>query len=220
MFNLSDMSEIELEFVRVYVHALRRDCDQLTTVFAVSHPDSLAVQDIVRATKVARGMHELQQNFERGLAELPFVKNKPRRSSPTDPFWIALAKFFSLSFFKLLKLQKENDVTKNTSDYGWYSGQPEDWQASIAVLKTLLDEQPSAAVVLNAKPVQNSSLTKLFATLQQFFSGVNFTAHVANSDSPNAPQKVWPVAEAATDWDDYDEEDDEDVDDMFGGWFL
>lgn len=213
MFDLSKMSQTELQFVRLYVDALRRDFDRLTTVFAVSHPDDLAIKDIVCATKVASGLHELHQNFERRLSELPASKNARKRSAATGPSLEMLAKFFALSFFKLLKLQKENNVTKNVTDCSWYSGQPDHWQNSIDVLQKLLAEQPAA------KPTPHGTLTTLFAALQQFFGGVNFTAYVVDTDTKNTPHKIWPVAEAATDWEDYDDDETEE-DDLWGGWFL
>lgn len=215
MLDFSKMSETELRFIHTYVRALKRDYDLLATVMHVAHPENLDVRDITQATKLAATLSKMHQKFERTLFSLPSVKPLPKYRTSVGPTIEQLASIFALSFFKLLKVDKAGGKSQPPKDAGWFSGKPAEWQAALLTLKDILGDKPPK------KTVPDELLTACMKMLSHFFGGLEFPLLAETQYPKNPPKKVWPVAEAALDWDAEidDDEDNTSMDDVMSWWF-
>ncbi len=214
MLDFSKMSKTELRFIHTYVRALRRDYDLLATAMHLSHPENLDVKDITQATKLAARLQTMHKKFERQLFSLPSVKPLPKYRTSTGPTIEQLAGIFALSFFKLLKVHKPEGTAEVPQDVGWFSGKPTEWQSALGVLKDILGGAPPP------KPVPEELLTSCIKMLSHFFGGLDFPLLAEKQSPKKQPKKMWPVAEAALDWDlEIDDDEDNTGMDVMIWWF-
>lgn len=214
MLDFSKMSKTELRFIYTYVRSLRRDYDLLATVMHIMHPETLDIRDITQATNMAVALTREHAEFENRLFSLPSVRplsKYPRTHLPTIE---QLASIFALSFFKLLKLSKSSAEDQPPQDAGWFSGKPAEWQSALIVLKDILGDKPPK------KSVPDELLTSCMKMLSHFFGGFEFPLIAEKHTIKKPPQKMWPVAEAALDWDAEIDDDDEDNTSMDLTWWF
>lgn len=190
------MSSTEIQFIKLYVAAMRRNYFALQTVIDLMRPDNLNVASFYTAATIAVQMEHMADDFERRL----FVwrkKHRPRlvnlAPTPSDD---DLADLFSLSFFKLL--QASPGAEKSAADAsGWFSGNPDDWQNSVSSYTNVQSKKVAAEL--------NAALSKCFSAFAKFFGQNTFFT------SPNKPPNKWPVDNT----DDFFFEFDDDGDDNF-----
>ena len=134
MFNPDSVSKVELQFIRTYVAAMKRDYYMLWSVLDLMHPQNLAITDIVLATKAAQTLQEMQQDFERNLVLLQKKNNLSKRAlGNPPPTTEELAELFTLSFFKVVTTTPKG----KKKDDGWFSGEPESWKDMMQSIQTI-----------------------------------------------------------------------------------
>jgi hypothetical protein len=170
MPNFVGMSPTEVQFIRVYVAAMKRHYFALQTAIDLMQPDNLALTDFYAATRVALETERWHDDFDRKLAVWR-KKHKPTlvavAESPTED---ELAELFTLSFFKLLSASETKPQEQLKDASGWFSGHPEEWQNSLTVYSNIPND--SVAAELSAVLTQCfNAFAKLFGQSQLFFKG-------------------------------------------------
>lgn len=153
MFSYSGMTQIEYEFARTYVSAMRRDYYLLRGVLALMNPKDLGIKSVVEATNIAVKAAEMHKEFETHLADVTKDKKYHPKTISDAPPVSALADLFSLSFFTLAVQAKETKTPLN----GFFSGEP----AALAdMMSHLVDSH---------KSLQKSSTAMQFLLLLKLF---------------------------------------------------
>lgn len=202
MLEFASMSPEEVQFIRLYVAALRREYYLLKSVIDIMHPDSLGVKNFAEATRVAIGLAELQQDFDAKIRQLQRRKKMRERPAHPGPTLDQLADIFSLSFFKLITTVDTPKTGKLIDSNGWFSGKPTEWK------KTL---QNYKHVPKNKQQALPDLLTDFFAAALKFFPFDNKTWL---SNQSHITKKVWPPD--SKNWHDTDYEIDDDAPDEGG----
>ena len=188
------MSSTEIQFIKLYVAAMRRNYFVLQAVIDLMRPDNLNVASFYTATTIAVQLEQMADDFERRL----FVwrkKHRPRlvniAPAPSDD---DVADLFSLSFFKLL--QAESGAEKPAVDAsGWFSGNPDDWQNSVASYTNVQNKKVAAEL--------SAALSKCFSAFAKFFGQSTFFT------APNKPTNKWPVEDTDGVFFDFDDDGDD-----------
>lgn len=180
-------STVEMQFIKVYVVAMRRYYSALQAVIDMMNPDTLGVKDFYEATKIALEAENLHENFERQLSvwrKKHKVKMAAIAPYPNDD---DLADLFSLSFFKLLRApDAEEKQPVNAS--GWFSGNPDEWKMSVKAYKNAKDTDVVDEL--------NNILSKCFNAFSKLFGQNTFFL-------PPQPhgKKMWPPPANQDDYD-------------------
>lgn len=159
MFKRNGMSQVEYEFIRAYVSAMRRDYYLLRSVLTMMNPDDLKIQSVTEATQLAIKAAELHGEFERQLSAVSAGKNYYAKPVSDDPPPSAMADLFSLSFFTVaIKTSDKNNPTN-----GLFSGEP----STLAEMIQHVQQQNDN--------LKNSDVAGQFLLLLQMFSTKNNT---------------------------------------------
>lgn len=206
MSYLLGMSPIEVQFIRVYVAALRHRYDELRVAIDIMNPQDLGVKDFYTATKVAHHMHKLQADFDAELRELHKKHKTPTRQIKQPPTEDDIVDLFSLSFFKLVtKAKTAADATTFAIPHeGWFSGKPQEWKSS---LKTYSDV-----------PTAESALPNILSQYLNFFHKLFNTNKTFDKQSPHSNKKVWPLEQDF--FDEYEDNDESDAPDNPFDWLF
>lgn len=175
---------------------MKRDYYLLWSVLDLMHPKQLDVRDIVVAARLARGLQEMQADFDRELLELQKkhkLRLRPNFALPT-PSTEGMAELFTLSFFKIVSTTPKG----KKKDDGWFSGEPDSWKNIAQSIQT---------IDVNKLPNMVSSY---IATLIKLFKPFGSTFLPPQNDSVNyswdlPPSSFKHYKDAG--W--YDEEDDD-----------
>jgi hypothetical protein len=127
MFNPDKVSKTELQFIRAYVAAMRRDYYMLWSVLDLMNPAFLGVKEIVVAAKTARALQAMQADFDQELLALQEKHKLRRRGGDNEPTVDQLSELFTLSFFKVITTSPKG----KKKDDGWFSGEPTAWPAML-----------------------------------------------------------------------------------------
>lgn len=122
MFKHRGMTQIEYDFIRAYVSAMRRDYHLLRSVLTMMNPDDLAIKSVTAATNLAIRAADLHNDFERRLGDVVSASknNYYLKTVSDDPPVSVLADLFSLSFFTVA-VKTDGDGNKAN---GLFSGEP------------------------------------------------------------------------------------------------
>lgn len=203
------MSPVEMQFIRVYVAAMRRHYADLRTVVDLMDPAGLGVKSFYDATTAALQLNEMQDEFDKAIAGIQKkhqVKTGKSKPFPTED---DIADLFGLSFFKLITTQKTPATATQQTwlQNGWFSGKPEEWQKTLKSYKSATKD---------SSPALPELLTECFNAFAKFF-------HLYNTFPKNLPpnygKKIWPKA-AEDMYADYDDDDDTDDPDNPFEWLF
>jgi hypothetical protein len=208
MVDFAGMSAIERQFVRMYVHSLRRNYALFRSVTDLMNPAGLGVRNVVDATRLADGLADLHDEFETRLRRIQKkIGVKPKIVGGAEPTLDDLADVFSLSFFKVVTTLESDTGAKEVDNNGWFSGKPAEWK------KSFLAFQAAA---------KNNPAVPLPQVLSEIFSAALKLFHIYDkkwSDNPSAPPKTWPPI-AAGDDDTYADDEDETSSEGPWDWFF
>jgi len=195
------MSPFEMQFISVYVAALRRHYHELRTAIEVMNPRELAVDDFYTAAKIAAELRDLHENFEAQLLVLRRKHKFNLRSARPSPTEDELVDLFGLSFFKLMP---PGAAITDGNATGWFSGKPQEWETSVKAYTAANKNEQSPA---NEFPAYFKFLAKLFLFDTPFVK-----------KQPNSNKKLWPLAEDFNGYDDdmWDNSFDNPLDWLFG----
>jgi hypothetical protein len=208
MFNLKNMSTAEVQFIRTYVLALRRDHAVLKTVMDLMHPDNLGVHDVTAATRMAVELQHMQAQFDLCLHKLASTHKFFKKSMSTAPNLDDLADLFSLSFFKVLTVVSGPNTKEEKKDAGWFSGKPTEWH------KLFLDIQKNEPLALSDK------LSPVMKSLVKFFPQLNPFKNLPPADTPPSYWKPYKFDDQyLSGYDDEEEEPENDTEHPFDHWF-
>jgi hypothetical protein len=134
MFDPNNVSKTELQFIRTYVAAMKRDYHLLWSVLDLMNPDALGVKEIVVAARTAQALQEMQADFDSELVALQ-KKHRlaPKGFGPATPTTAQLAELFTLSFFKVVTTTPKG----KKKDDGWFSGEPDSWKDMMQSMQTI-----------------------------------------------------------------------------------
>jgi len=188
------MSPVEMQFIRVYVAALRRHYDELRTVVDIMNPDNLDVKDFYDATKVATALHELHEDFEARLIGVQRKHNLRHRVTKPTPTDDDIADLFGLSFFKLVATAEDDSPTVAAiNKNGWFSGKPDEWKNALKSYKN---------APKNEEPNLPDLLSQCFSAFAKIFQMYNT---FPDNQPPAFGKKIWPLKNDKLD--EYDEPD-------------
>jgi hypothetical protein len=210
----SGMSPVEIQFIRLYVAAMRRDYYLLRSTMSLMHPSTLGVKDFASAANMAVELDDMHQQFEQKIEAIQKKDNIRKINVSNGPSVDELADLFSLSFFKLVTTE-ENDTGAliGKTDSGWYSGKPTEWKKTFSLYKNT----PNNAI--NALP---DLLSNFLNTLMKFFPFE--TNYKKWHEGPfGAAKKLWPpetneiedYQQYFEDDEDYEEDDDNPFENFF-----
>jgi|688.fasta_scaffold510189_1 hypothetical protein len=198
MLELAAMSPDEVQFIRLYIHTMRREYSLLRSTMELMHPSGLGVKSFTDATRLALGLAELQQDFDARLTQIQRQKNLRTVAVKTNPTVDELADLFSLSFFKLITTNENAIGTNVVKNNGWFSGKPTEWKKTLTSYKSAPKD--------NNKPSSLPDfLTEFLNAALKLFPFDNKTWSIHNS---GLTKKIWPP----TTKDLYVEDDDQDFD--------
>lgn len=192
------MSPVEVQFIRVYVNALRKHYDTIRTAIDVMNPKELGVEDFNTATRVAVKMRDLHADFDDAIRKLHRKHKTPTRPIKPVPTEDDLADLFGLSFFKLVTKASITDKPEQfvIPHEGWFSGKPNEWKNSLKAYK----EVP--------KPTQADLAANILSQYLSIFSKFFHINDTFNKKPPfGGGKKVWP-----TEQDFFDEYQDDETD--------
>lgn len=140
MLYFTGMTPVEINFIKVYVTALKRHYAEISTVVDIMNPDNLGIKQFYEAACAAQQLTKMHDEFERKMAVVRRKHKIKMIAAAPYPSDEDLADLFSLSFFKLVTGPKDA-ASKNakTKQHGWFSGQPEEWQKSVKSYKGVPD---------------------------------------------------------------------------------
>lgn len=127
--NPHELSPEEVQFLKHYSAAVKRDFYVLTCALQVMMKDGLAVTNPVTATRLAQELQRMHAEFDGKLIGLA-LQNGWRmkgRFAPEPPPIEMLVRIVQASFFKLIEKKK---ALKDPTDMGWFSGQPVAWETT------------------------------------------------------------------------------------------
>ena len=119
MFDPNKITQTEVEFIRVYVRAMRREYSLLRSVLVLMHPEQLDMRCVVAATKAAKELQDLHAEFEQTIAAISTKHGMPCKKISEMPSADELSELFTLSFFKVV-----SPTPYGKKDAGWFSGEP------------------------------------------------------------------------------------------------
>ncbi|NDC55253.1 MAG: hypothetical protein EBZ69_00195 [Alphaproteobacteria bacterium] len=198
-FAFAGMSPAEVQFIRVYVNALRKHYDTIRTAIDVMNPDELNVEDFNTATRLAIKMRDLHADFDAAVRKLHRKHKTPIRQSKPVPTEDDLADLFGLSFFKLITKASVTDTPAQfvIPHEGWFSGKPNEWKNSLKAYK----EAP--------KPTQSDLAANILSQYLSIFSKFFHINATFNKKPPfGGSKKIWPTEQDFFD-DQLDDDDDE-----------
>jgi hypothetical protein len=203
MFDPNKITQTEIEFIRVYVRAMKREYHLLHSVLALMHPEQLGMRCIVAATKAAKELQEMQAEFDQSVALLSTQHQMRVRKTADVPTADDLADMFTMSFFKVI-----SPTPYGKKDDGWFSGEPGTLESLFKSLKKLeKDKLPNA-------------LATYFAAAFKLFAANNKKYPLA--DDPlnhwNLPPQTFKFKGYASYKDENYEDDDEEDDDEYDYW--
>jgi hypothetical protein len=205
MFDPNNVSKTELEFIRVYVTAMRREYALLQNVLALMHPENFDVHCVVTATRIARELQVMHAEFDSSLHALSARHKFRCRSGPDGPTVDQLADLFTLSFFKVV-----TDTPVGKYDDGWFSGEPGAWK------KMLMSLKPT-----NSKHGPKNMVAYLKEAMKLF--GQKSDGFILWDDTPantwNLPKNAFKYKNKLEDFVDNYDDDDVDPDDFFQDLF-
>ena len=199
MLPFAGMSPVEVQFIRVYVHALRKHYDTIRTAIDVMNPKDLGVEDFDTATRIAVEMRELHADFENAIRKLHKKHKTPTRPVKPVPTDDDLADLFGLSFFKLVT---KATITDTPTPFvipheGWFSGKPNEWKNSLKSYK----DAP--------KPAQSDLPANILSQYLNIFSKFFHLNDAANKKPPfGGHKKIWPTEQDF--FDEYPDDDETD----------
>lgn len=215
MFEYSGMTQVEYDFVRTYVSAMKRDYYLLRSVLTMMNPKDLAVKSVMDAVALATKAATLHAEFEQRLDSIVAEKNYRIKQVATEPPISALADLFSLSFFTLAV----KTDGKKASTNGFFSGEP---SALADMLKHLIASneslQKSSAVmqfllILQLFPhsSKDNTLFEFWGSVADMFKYGSGLAHYGNYGQ--VYEHGYGNYEEDDEEDDYDEDYDDDYED-------
>ena len=195
MFEVKEMSDTELMFIRAYVVALKRNYSLVLTAIELMKPEKLAVTSVVQAARLSKVMQEMHAEFELTINALPSTAKFFRRKNTTNhPTVKELSELFSLSFFKVITTVKDGPAALSKHAGGWFSGDPYSWQR---VFDNLQKNPPFNGLVTDSL----KALAKMFPAMKDLYFG--------ESPKHDAPLNFWPGKQPKYDNDNDDDDDDE-----------
>jgi hypothetical protein len=178
------MSPVEMQFIRVYVSALKRHYPVIRSVVDLMNPDGLGIQDFYKATTTAVALADMHDDFEQGLQSAK-TNNKMRIRKVTEsPTEDELADLFGLSFFKLITTAPADDNKKFSPQKlheGWFSGKPDEWKNTLKAYKDAPTGKDNALTEL---------LTECFNAFAKLFHKHDMFPH---GFKPGFGKKLWPA---------------------------
>lgn len=187
--NPHELDREEVQFLKHYSAAVKRDFYVLANALQLMLTDGLAVTNPVTATCLAQKLQRMHAEFDGKLVGLA-LQNGWRmkdRFAPEPPSPDVLVRIVQASFFKLIEKKK---AAKEPTDLGWFSGHAGDWDTAF---KQVPANSPDLGAVLG--PLLNA---------------------VAHLFKHKAPPFKFGYTDAQDD--DYAEDVDDDVDDDFEQW--
>jgi hypothetical protein len=178
------MTPVEVQFIRVYVTALKRHYPVIRSVVDLMNPDGLGIQDFYNATTAAVAVDEMHADFEQGLQAVQKTNKMRARKVAASPTDDELADLFGLSFFKLITTVPATDSKKKvlpTTYEGWFSGKPDEWKNTLKAYKD---------VPANKENALNDLLTTCFNAFAKLFNKNNLFPH---GFKPGFGKKMWPA---------------------------
>lgn len=166
MFKRQEMTQVEYEFIRAYVSAMKRDYYLLRGVLNMMNPDDLGVKSVTAATQLAIRAADLHTEFERQLGDLVDGKSYNRKQVSDEPPLSAMADLFSLSFFTIAVKTTPTGGPTN----GLFSGEP----TTLAEMLQHLQQKHAS--------LKNSDATTQF---------LNFLKSLAAADASNSLFGFW-----------------------------
>ena len=134
MFDPNNVTKTELQFIRTYVAAMKRDYHLLWSVLELMNPDNLGIKEIVAAARTAQALQEMQADFDTELLALQKRHRLPPKAlSLPAPSTAQLAELFTLSFFKVVTTTPKG----KKKDDGWFSGEPDSWKDMMQSMQTI-----------------------------------------------------------------------------------
>lgn len=201
--NPNKINRLELEFIRAYVVAMRREYDLLRSVLDLMDPRNLNVRDVVVASKLAQDLQQMQADFDQDLQTISARYKMPQKQQSTYPSHDALADLFTLSFFKVI-----SDTPHGPKDAGWFSGEPGVSKKLFAAFQNLEKEKLPQLIT--------SYLLNMFKSLSK--KGQKYPLEDEPLNHWNLPPNSFTFKNYFDPDDDYDADydDDEDDDNYFG----
>ena len=183
-FAFAGMSPVEVQFIRVYVNALRKHYDVIRTAIDVMNPKELGVEDFNVATRVAVKMNDLHADFDIAIRKLHRKHKTPTRPIKTIPTEDDLADLFGLSFFKLIMKASVTDTPEQVviPHEGWFSGKPNEWKNSLKAYKDV------------PQPAQHDLPINILSQYLSIFSKLFHVNDALNKKPPfGGSKKIWPT---------------------------
>lgn len=208
MFDFAAMSPAEIQFIRLYVLALRRDYYLVRSVMDLMHPNNLGVRGFAEATSMALALEEMHGDFDKKITKLQKKHDFRRVKTLPGPSVGELADLFSLSFFKLVNVEEDAKSGKSVkTDEGWFSGKPTEWKKTLSEYKQVLK---------NASPSLPDLLSNFFNAALKFFP-FDLNHKKWQDGFPGHTKKMWPPGNKYEDEDAqyFDDDDDDTPFDMF-----
>lgn len=205
MLPFAGMSPIEVQFIRVYVNALRKHYDTIRTAIDIMNPKELGVSEFATASRFADKMRDLHSDFDAAIRKIHKKHKtpiKPLKPSPTED---ELADLFGLSFFKVVtKANFSGDAAQFVIPHeGWFSGKPNEWKSSIKAYK----ETP--------KPTTSNLAENILSQYLELFSKFFNVNNALNKNNLfGGKKKVWPMEQDFFDEHDGYIDDDDDADEI------
>lgn len=179
MLSLSEMSPVEVQFIRLYILTLRREYFLLRSVLDLMSPENLGVKSFTDATKIALGLAEMQQDFDSKIRRIQKKNSMRTLYLPPVPTLDQLADLFSLSFFKVVAATDDLPSGK-FHNKGWFSGKPAEWKKTLGQYKEVPKNKTN-----NLPDV----LTDFFTAALKFFP---FDNNKWLTNKSNVTKKIWP----------------------------
>lgn len=205
MFKPSDMSAAENLFIRTYIVALRRRYNDLKAVMYLMHPDNLAVQRFVDATRMVAEMADMHKEFDLRLQAIQQRRKMPYKTAAlSKPSADELADMVMLSFFKVVGVINNDQGFIPNKGHGWFSGKPNEWQK---FLTNLLD--PATA---KKELPADDLVSKCMQAIANLFYNNGLHKKKWKMYPPDSSHKYDPYADPA---DEYFEDDEDEPENPF-----
>jgi hypothetical protein len=212
MFKRHGMTQVEYDFIRTYVSAMRRDYYLLRSVLTMMNPSDLGIKSVTEATQLALKAAALHDVFEQKLGDIDQT-NYHKKQVADDPPPSAMADLFSLSFFTVAV----TTASPNSPANGLFSGEPGTLADMIQQLQQENDKlkdsdamtQFLSLLKMFSKSTDNKSAFEFWSTVADMFKNGAGLAHYGNYGQ--AYEDGYGEYEEEQDYDDdYDEDEDND----------